>query len=94
MVKMGYTKPEGWDKEHLQEPCLNQPPKCKPASSRPPKTVNTTASFKNKWSKSRPPLTVKKIQSADAKKSTLPSTNKKHAYKQLSGFSTQRAMVK
>jgi hypothetical protein len=66
MVKMGYTKPEGWDKVHLQEPCLNQPPKCKKhlgktvsshppktakrVSSDPPKTVNTMTSFKNKRS--------------------------------------------
>jgi hypothetical protein len=26
---MGYTKPEGWDSEHLQEPCLNDRPKPK-----------------------------------------------------------------
>jgi hypothetical protein len=59
---LGYTKPEGWDKEHLQEPCLKQPPKgkkhigktvsshppktAKTVSSDPPKTVNTMASFK------------------------------------------------
>jgi hypothetical protein len=29
LVKMGYTKPEGWDSEHLQEPCLNDRPKPK-----------------------------------------------------------------
>jgi hypothetical protein len=83
---MGYTKPEGgWDKEHLQEPCLNQPPKCKKhlgktISRHPPKTVKTMASFKKKWSKS---TTVEKDSKIPRgrNKSVMPVMKRSHLQK-------------